>query len=282
MIKDILKNFVDSRKNGTDCLFNGYLEDYLNYDECHEGNFPALFQKIFEIDKDAKICVGLKMQIQKDVVSNQIIGYKDAFKLDGKPIVYPYLVCLEKEGEEKLFLLTSDFERSYLYAKSLYYCMTEPGAIFEQYKNNIIAMSTENHQLVLDAINRCFEMRAGALQRTIDREFYKSYDEMKDDALLEASMICDTVVERLKPLENKGDEIKKTVASWFLLKKLVYVQYMIDKAILQTKHHGDSKSQRVQARTYSKEIAFVAFSELWRCAGDNLPKEDQKHLSQDK
>lgn len=282
MIKDILKNFVDSRKNGNDCLFNGYLEDYLNYEEHHDDNFPALFQKLFEIDSDAKICVGLHMPIQKDVVSNQIIGYKDAFKLEGKPIVYPYLICVEKDGEEKLFLFTPDFDRSYLYAKSLYYCLTEPGAIFEQHKNSIVAMSIEKYQLVLDTLDNCFKMRAGALQRMVDKEFYKSYDELKDDALLEAKTICDAVIEKLKPLDDKGEEIRKTVANWFLLKKLVYVQYMIDKSILQIRHQGDSKSQRMQARTYSKEISFVAYSELWRCTGENLPKEDQEESTEAK
>ncbi len=276
MIYDILTAFVDTRKNGNDCVFNGYLEDYLHYLESHEENLPAFFQQILELHPNARICAGLNIGINKDVVSNQIIGYKDAFKLEGKPLVCPYLLYLQQNDDERLFILTGQGKSSYLYAKSLYFCFTEPTGMFEAFKNNIVTMDTRNGDRVVQATREAFEKRAGIIQKEVDHEVYPNYEELKDAAMEEANDIKEAAFDRIRPLEDKTEEIKRTVARWFLLKKLVYVQYMVNKAILQTRYEGDVKKQRAQAREYSKAIPFVAFSELWRCSGENLPSEKKE------
>lgn len=275
MIYNILTAFVDIRKDGNDCIFNGYLEDYLHYLESHEETLPVFFQKVLEILPDARICAGLNICINKDVVSNQIIGYKDAFKLEGKPLVCPYLLYLQKDNEERLIILTGDTESSYLYAKSLYFCFTEPTGLFEPYKNSIITMDTRDGDRVVKVVKEAFDKRAGVIQREIDQESCSSFEVLKEMAMVEAHRIRETAFERIRPLEDKAEEIKNTVVSWFLLKKLVYVQYMVNKSVLQSRYDGDVKKQRAQAREHSKAIPFVAFSELWRCGGENLPNENK-------
>ena len=49
----ILSQKLDSRKDGDDCLFNGYLEDYLSFRENEiEDNLKETFEKVLETDPD--------------------------------------------------------------------------------------------------------------------------------------------------------------------------------------------------------------------------------------
>ena len=86
-IISILDKQLDSRKNGDDCAFNGYLEDYLNLGDEIGSPLKEAFEQILEKDPEVKICVGLKSEINRDAISNQIIRYKDADKLMGKAMV---------------------------------------------------------------------------------------------------------------------------------------------------------------------------------------------------
>lgn len=271
MILDILTTFNDARKNGDDCLFNGYLEDYLHLLDNHEEHLQVLFQQVLQQYPNARVCVGLRFAINKEVVSNQIIGYKDAFKLEGKALVCPFLVYLNQDDEERLFLLTRNKRASYLFAKSLYFCLTEPTSIFEAYKNNIVTMDSKDIEKTMQIFNEAFTKPAGVLQKKVDQDKYTSYESLKADAMSIATEVKDNAFEMIRPLEDKTPMIRESVGAWFLLKKLVYVQYMVNKAILQSRYQGDVKKQRAQARENSKAIPFIAYSELWRCAGDNLP-----------
>lgn len=271
MILDILTTFNDARKNGDDCLFNGYLEDYLHLLDNHEEQLQVLFQQVLQQYPNARVCVGLRFAINKEVVSNQIIGYKDAFKLEGKALVCPFLVYLNQDDEERLFLLTRNKRASYLFAKSLYFCLTEPTSIFEAYKNNIVTMDSKDIEKTMQIFNEAFTKPAGVLQKKVDQDKYTSYESLKADAMSIAAEVKDNAFEMIRPLEDKTPMIRESVGAWFLLKKLVYVQYMVNKAILQSRYQGDVKKQRAQARENSKAIPFIAYSELWRCAGDNLP-----------
>lgn len=58
--------------------------------------------------------------------------------------------------------------------------------------------------------------------------------------------------------------IYSLVVRWFLLKKVVYVQYMVNKDMLQNVHEGNIKKQRNQAKINADEIPFISYSELWR------------------
>ena len=87
-----LSQKLDSRKNGDDCNFNGYLEDYLNLDAELDPVLREAFTEIQKDDPDTRICVGLRSEINNNAISNQIIRYKDIFKLEGKAMTFPYIL----------------------------------------------------------------------------------------------------------------------------------------------------------------------------------------------
>jgi len=131
-IYKILSDKNDSRTNGVDSRFNGYLEDYLS--TVAEDELDPVIHEAFAVirdeDPETKICVGLRTDVNDSAISNQIIRYKDIAKLSGKPIVYPYIVYGEKNGQERALIVMPAGKCNYIYAKGLYYCMTEPGSEF--------------------------------------------------------------------------------------------------------------------------------------------------------
>lgn len=282
----ILNQEVDSRKNGDDCSFNGYLEDYLSLDN---GDLdPVLkeaFKEILEKDPDVKICTGLRSEINRDAISNQIIRYKDIFKLSGKAMVYPYILYSGKEDNERALLVVPYTKYSFIYAKGYYYCMTEPGSKFIDCKNEIVAMSSNQASRIVDTYTKLFTMKAGALQRSIDREYFHSYDELKADAIAAANEQKEQAPAILEAQEDRTQEIYRLVINWFLLKKVLYVQYMVNKDILNTVHEGNVKKQRNQAKINADEISFMSFSEMWRCgtaADEEKPEEKPAEPAEEK
>ena len=273
----ILDEKVDSRKNGTDCEFNGYLEDYLNLGTELEPVLNDALTKILAIEPDAKICVNLKSEISQNAISNQIIRYKDIFKLSGKAMDYPYLVYADHEGEQRALLLIPNAPYSFIYAKGCYYCMTEPGSPFIDCKNEIVAVSSDKADVIVDTWEKMFKMKAGALQRSIDRRFFATYDDLKADAVKAAAELKEEAPEKLAAIsgEERQAEIYQYVIKWFLLKKVLYVQYMVNKNILNSVHEGNVKKQRNQAKLNADEISFLSFSEMWR-----MTREQADHMQE--
>ena len=123
----ILGQKVDSRKDGDDCLFNGYLEDYLSLRENEiDDDLKESFEKVLEVEPDTKICVDLHCAVNIEAISNQIIRYKDICKLNGKALVIPYILYFQHDDEDRAIIICDCKQYGYIYAKGLYYCMTEP------------------------------------------------------------------------------------------------------------------------------------------------------------
>lgn len=262
-LKQILEDVKDIRKEGTDCDFNGYLEDYI---ETLEDNSPMkdIFRAIQEKNADMKICVNYRFAINREVISNQIIRYKDSFKLQGNPIVCPYILYGNDKGNDRGLILVENAPEAYLYAKGIYYCLTEPMSPFVDAKNEIVAMVATDAEAVVKVFERLFGYKAGALQRELDRKAYTDYASLKQDAIKVATELKETAAEKINAAENSEDCIRSLVVSWFLLKKVVYVQYMVNKDILEKVHEGNIKKQRNQAKTNADEIPFVSYSDCWR------------------
>lgn len=268
-ITAILDSKLDSRRNGDDCAFNGYLEDYLNMEDIDID--PVLRQAFTEIqaaEADTRICVGLKSEINNDAISNQIIRYKDVFKLSGKPLIYPYILYLNKDGQERALLTVPYTQYGFIKAKGLYYCMTEPGSEFIDCKNEIVAICSDQPEAITKAFESLFTQRAGALQRGIDSRFFKNYDELKSAAVEAAAALKSEAPGVLAALEDRAEQIYAYVVDWFLLKKVLYVQYMVNKNILNSVHEGNVKRQRNQAKLNADEITFMSYSEMWRTTGE--------------
>lgn len=264
-IYQILEELKDVRKEGDSCDFNGYLEDYLEaVDSSDDQLMKDILHALFQEDHDLKICVNLRADINRQVISNQIIRYKDAFKLQGHPVVCPFIIYGKSEDAERALVLVPHTERSYLYAKGFYYTLTEPYSFLADCKNDLVAITGQSVDSVLNVFSKLFTVKAGALQREADRASFSNYEQLKKDALDEAEEIKETAAQQLQNVENKEQTIVSLVVRWFLLKKVAYVQYMVNKDMLQNVHEGNIKKQRNQAKVNADEIPFISYSELWR------------------
>lgn len=265
----ILGQKVDSRKDGDDCLFNGYLEDYLSLRENEiDDDLKESFEKVLEVEPDTKICVDLHCAVNIEAISNQIIRYKDICKLNGKPLVIPYILYFQHDDEHRAIIICDCKQYGYIYAKGLYYCMTEPAGEFIDCKNEIVAISS-NQETILKVLNQLFTVKAGSIQRNIDHELFHNYEELKTASKEAANALKLEAMKKLPELEDRTNAIYHYVTNWFLLKKVLYVQYMVNKNILSSIHENNIKKQRNQAKLNSEEIDILSFSEMWR-----LPKQE--------
>lgn len=263
---EILNTKLDERKQGTDCTFNGYLEDFLGMsDNGLDDNLKEAFSAILEAEPDTKIVTNLKHEISRDAVSNQIIRYKDIFKLSSRPLITPYILYGEQEdGEGRALLVLPYSKANYLYGKGMYYCLTEPGSEFAEVKNELVSICSESAAEIVKTYQDMFTMKAGALQRTLDKKFFNSYDELKKTAMEAAEEEKLDAIKTLPELEDRTQKIYEYVVHWFLLKKVLYVQYMVNKVILKMEHDGNIKKQRNQAKVNADSVVFLSYSEMWR------------------
>lgn len=274
---EILSAKIDERKQGSDCTFNGYLEDYLGMEDNQlEDVLKAAFESILQEEPDAKIITNLRHEISKDAVSNQIIRYKDIFKLNSRPLVTPYIIYAEHEdGESRALLVLPYSKANYLYGKGMYYCLTEPGSEFAEVKNEIVSIASESSAEIAKVFTDMFIEKAGALQRTLDKKFFTNYEELKVIALAAAEEEKQNAIDTLPALEDRTQQIYQYVVHWFLLKKVLYVQYMVNKIILKTEHDGNVKKQRNQAKINADSVVFLSYSEMWR-VGTESDETEQK------
>lgn len=253
---------VNNEKNGC-CEFNGYLEDYLAVNsECEHAE---MFEQILAISANLKIIVGLRLDIRHDVITNRIIRYKDAFKNAEKAIHYPYVIYGKNNNdEERAIILCGNSKEEYLLGKGLYYCLCEPDSIFDKDRNELISCGYEN---AVDSAKKLFEenLKTGAVQRKLDQVQFTSYDELYKVGLAYATSIKDNLKDALanKTEEERHALIKSFIVSWFLIKKVVYVQYMMNKSLLGT-HNNNIKEQRTIAKQNADSIPFCSFKEMWR------------------
>ena len=261
-IYSLLSEINDKRNNSDDALFNGFLEDYLGMINENDADYNLL-KELFEIDHDIKIIVNYALKISDKTISNRIIRYKDAFKLEGKPLVSSYIIYLKKDNKERGILLSKE---EYLISKGLYFSISEPGSYLADAKNELLVMSIENESLVIEIFKKLFNNSLRYLQREIDYNYFDSYNDMKDKVMALAERLKENAYQELPSLNKEGKEIaiNSYITRWFLLKKLLYVQYMINKDILVEIHNNDVKKQRSKAKSNADEVRFVSLNELWR------------------
>lgn len=268
-VYNALSSICTLKNNETEgrCLFNGYVEDYLLWAEDElTDEWKDVFNTIVDIDSSAKICVNLQLDINPDVVTNRIIRYKDAFKLAKRALVYPVIVYAKLEnGEERAIIICGSGKDQYLKAKGLYYCMSEPLGMFENCRNEIIAVDLEHSKSAIEALLSKGE-KTGAVQRRLDSEIIGEYEDLKQYALELAIYLKDNIKASFLECsdEEKEAKIKETIVMWFLIKKLLYVQYMMSKKILNDIHKGDIKAQRSVAKANADSVVFISYSELWK------------------
>ena len=246
-------------------FYIGSLKDYIESSANSYPNYNELFKQILEVDENVQLCAQLPIEINQKTISNQIIHYKDAFKIGENSIKAPLIIFWKNEEQERAILLS---DTSYIEAKGLYYCLTEPEGEFGNCRNEILAMvlTEEDTQDLFKAFTEMHgnERAVGAIQRYYDHKYLENVDEMKDKCISLAQSILDYAVETLPEQEDKGPLINKTIGRLFLIKKAIYVQYMMAKDILTNRHEGDVKKQRQFAKAYATEIPIISLSSLWR------------------
>lgn len=255
-IYELLSELPDKRNENGVCDFNGYLEDYLSVSEDEEAN--EVLRALFETDGDLRIVVNMRIGVNKESISNSIIRYKDVFKLGDSALKIPYIVYTKKE---KALVLT---KKEYIYAKAYYYALTEPNGRFVDAKNDCVALDMSNKDLVVETLKLLDEKKAGYVQRGLDRKYYENYDASYEYALKLAENIKENIFAKIEESEDKESFINSCVEKWFLIKKFVYVQFMIDKDALRSKFENNIKLQRNKAKENADSIRFVSISEMWK------------------
>lgn len=263
-IYTILKNMKDRNTGGDDCLYNGSLAEFLRIDHSMNDDLRLAFANILAKHQDAYVCYDFHTKVNRDSITNQIIQYRDIFKLNGKPVTYPYIVYASENEVERGLLVLPYEKNGWLYAKGYYLCLCEPGSEFNCAKNEMAAICSDQPEMISDAFHKLFTMRAGALQRKIDHHSYHMYDQLEEAAVKATEEEIDLAKKTLPETEDRSKLIAEYVIHWFVLKKLLYVQYMVNKQILQVDHQGDVKSQRRKAREYAAKIPFISYSDMWR------------------
>lgn len=251
--------------------FDGTLDEYLALHK--DDPMGKILTRCNALHETFYVCTNFCFPIAENV-TNQIIRYKDAFKIPQPALKCPYVLYWKHNDERKVILLQPNEEAGYLYAKGLYYCLTEPNGLFDQARNHVLALTCtpENEDEVFDTICSVVEkeMRLGVAQRYYDRKYLKDMEHMKELCCQESERLFEANKKKMLEAEDRGPIVYDTVARCFLLKKAMYVQFMMAKALLEGRFEGDIKKQRQCAKSYADEIPFQSYSSLWRYEGDEI------------
>lgn len=269
-ILEVLGACADQRTENGCCEFNGYLEDYITILEERGGCEKQLdlFKKSMEINESYRIIVDLQLTCNKETIANQIIRYKDAFKLPEGQLKAPYILYTKVNEKVTGILCSFGGKEESIYAKGAYLVLSEPGNQYEAIRNDVVSVAFDDEVLThqMDLIKRFVTGRdkAGYIQRGLDMIVFKNLDDMINTAIAIAEDQCTNGVEALKDVEEPRLAIYKLIEHWFYLKKFVYVQTMMDKGRLNSMYDGNPKKQRQAAKQNSDAIKYVSYSECWQ------------------
>lgn len=269
-ILEVLGACADQRTENGCCEFNGYLEDYITILEERGGCEKQLdlFKKFMEINESYRIIVDLQLTCNKETIANQIIRYKDAFKLPEGQLKAPYILYTKVNEKVTGILCSFGGKEESIYAKGAYLVLSEPGNRYEAIRNDVVSVAFDDEVLThqMDLIKRFVTGRdkAGYIQRGLDMIVFKNLDDMVNTAIAIAEDQCTNGVEALKDVEEPRLAIYKLIEHWFYLKKFVYVQTMMDKGRLNSMYDGNPKKQRQAAKQNSDAIKYVSYSECWQ------------------
>ena len=259
--------------------FDGSVEEFL---EKGEGD-KEVISLLKEVNhEDLRIVVDLKMDLSQSV-TNQIIHYKDAFKVENPALRIPYFVYGKKDEREFGIILMPNEPCGYLYGKALYYCLTEKEGPFDQCMNSIVSLFLDPDLIpeIKKSIEEVMggEVSLGYIQRNYDRMYVGFMNQLKETSIVESNRVFDEAQKKLlDPEAEKAPIINDAITRCFLLKKCMYVHFMKSKNLLNSRYDGDIKKLRSAAKEASDAIPFVSYSELWRYRenSEGLPKVEQE------
>lgn len=264
-IVEIFSGILDNRSNSNQSFFNGYLEDYL-FEMENDHLLKNRFTQIAEKYNDLKIIVDFRFSVNKEVIANQIIRYKDAFKVPKRAWVCPYLLYGKTDKDKDFVIIVNgESKQDYYVSKGIYYCLTEQSAILSEYRNNVLALSASEEHFNLEMIDQVIEddKSIGFIQRELDQKMFESNTDLKEKVKLLSDAVKENVEQNVLSSTSKQSTIYHAIVSWFLLKKMIYVQTMVDKDLQRELDH-DIKKVRHQAKENSDSLVFIPLSEMWR------------------
>ncbi len=264
-IVEIFSGILDKRSNSNQSFFNGYLEDYL-YEMEDDHVLKKRFTQIAEKYHDLKVVVDFRFSVNKEVIANQIIRYKDAFKVPKRAWICPYLLYGKTDKENDFVIIVNgESKQDYFIAKGIYYCLTEQHALLSDNRNNVLALSASEEHFNLEMIDQVIEdeKSIGFIQRELDQKMFDSNADLKEKVQLLSDAIKEDVEKNVLSSTSKQTTIYHAIVSWFILKKMLYVQTMVDKD-LQRELDNDIKKVRHQAKENSDSLVFIPLSEMWR------------------
>lgn len=265
-VVDVLSQIEDIRKGNEGCDFNGYVEDYLSVIGEDDPRYE-LFQSIFNLDENARVCINYRFDINQNAISNQIIRYKDAGKLPKHYLVLPVILYSHGQSDFAYVLNQASGPNDYLYAKGRYYCLTEQYGLFEEFRNDVLTDILLDNDHIVETYTTLLDgnKRIGALQRELDRKVFNSFEECSELAMNLAGERRELILSSFaENSTNRAPMIYESIEYWFLLKKCLYVQYMSNKQILNEVNQGNLKLQRQSAKHVVDQVPFIPFSEMWR------------------
>lgn len=256
---DVLNEFEKNEGELYPC-FNGYLEDYLALNP-EEG---SVLDKIQQLDPQCRVLTNYPVTVNKNLVSNKIIRYKDIYKIPQESLKVSYILYSKTFYHDAAIVI---YDGSYYEAKGCYYAMTEQGALLGPYRSRVLFLSSKD----VDTLSALYEIMIlnrtpiQSLQREQNRKHYGSSHEFCENATLEASHLLEWAKNSIiEEAENRENVIHEVVGRWFYLKKAVYVEYMGDSDILKNENENDIDIHRKKAKESSNKVQFMPFSELWR------------------
>ncbi|MCF0111333.1 MAG: hypothetical protein HUJ58_05505 [Erysipelotrichaceae bacterium] len=248
-----------------DVDFDGTAKEYL--EQADSSLITELLNALEEAEVSVSVCTNFRMNIT-DNVTNQIIRYRDAYKIPQPALVCPYILYWTQDGKGKAVIVSDCEDGGYLYAKGLYYCFTEPNGFFDKARNDVLALTIfgEETQALVSHIQNIQKGKysVGAVQRQFDRKYVKDMENLKTLCVDTANRLIEHVKTVVCNMEDRGPAIYDTVAKCFLLKKTMYVQFMMTKNLLDGRFGGDIRKQRQAAKQYTDEIPLMSYSDMWR------------------
>lgn len=243
--------------------FHGYLQDYL--DRCDQ-RFLTLFTKMVEVNPNVRVIANYRFTIMHQLISNKKIGYRDITKISEDSCVIPFLLYWKKGNQSQAMLINTE---SYIEARGMYYCLSEPSNLFEPYKYQLLAVYADGNNdeeiVKVFSLLQKDDSNNAMIQRRLDDRWIHDIEQMREDCMLIAEQMFAQLKQNIanKLPTERASKIYHVVLRAFLLKKALYVRYMANKELLQERHDGNVMNQRLFAKSYIEDIRIVPLYTLF-------------------
>lgn len=265
-VVNVLSQVLDSRKGAKNCRFNGFLEDFVDSEFCPEV-FKEQFSSLLSVSSNLKVMSDYRFNVNQKAISNQIIRYKDVFKLPPNYFDFPFIIYGNIDEKEFAIMISEgETDVDYFLGKGMYYCVTEQYGLLESVRSQVLLVTVKHISELASYIEKIVHknIKIGHIQRQIDSRYFKSFEQLREQVMQLSQDLVDNHVTDVLALKDRSAVIYRNVAMWFLFKKLLYVQYMVNRDLLKTKAEGNLKKHRTYAKECVDQVSYVAFSEMWR------------------